>query len=55
MTLDPHATATVVVTLIVGWIMLTAGLQKSGLELRRRRRVCPSCGRELQAAHCGCH
>jgi hypothetical protein len=55
MTLDPHAAATVVVTLIVGWFMLTAGLQKSALELRRRRRVCPSCGRELRADGCGCH
>jgi formate dehydrogenase maturation protein FdhE len=54
MTFDPHVASTAAVTLIVGWIMLSAGLQKSALELRRRRRVCPACGRELQAARCGC-
>jgi hypothetical protein len=54
MTLDPHVAVTGAITLVVGWFMLTAGLRKSALELRRRRRVCPSCGRELQAAGCGC-
>ena len=28
------------------------GLQKSALERRQRRRVCPSCGREIQARVC---
>jgi hypothetical protein len=54
MTLDPHVVTAAAVTLTVGWFMVRAGLQKSTLELRRRRRVCPSCGRELQAARCRC-
>jgi hypothetical protein len=33
----------------VGYLMLKAGLAKNALELRRRRNVCPSCGR-----HDGC-
>ncbi len=52
MTLDPHIALMVVVTLGVGWLMAMAGLQKSALELRRRRRVCPSCGREIRARAC---
>ena len=54
MTLDPHIAITAAVTLAVGWFMVRAGLQKSTLELRRRRRICPSCGRELQTARCNC-
>jgi hypothetical protein len=54
MTLDPHVATTAVVTLCVGWFMLNAGLQKSALELRRRRRICPTCGREVQATGCSC-
>jgi hypothetical protein len=42
----------VVTTIAAGWLMIVAGLQKSALERRRRRRVCPSCGREIQARVC---
>jgi hypothetical protein len=28
-----------------GWLMLRAGLAKNGLEYRRKRRTCTSCGR----------
>ncbi len=43
------------VTAGAGYLMLVAGLQKSALEYRRRRRLCPSCGRELQRRVCpGC-
>ncbi|MGH3001193.1 MAG: hypothetical protein ACRDM1_00725 [Gaiellaceae bacterium] len=31
------------------WLMMRAGLAKNALELRRKRAVCPSCGR-----HDGC-
>ena len=55
MTLDPHIATTAVVTICAGWFMLNVGLQKSALELRRRRRVCPSCGRQLEPTGCcGC-
>ena len=52
MTFDPHTAVLAVTTLGVGWLMATAGLQKSALEWRRRRRICPSCGREISARSC---
>ena len=52
MVLDLHTAVLAVTTLGVGWLMATAGLQKSALERRRRRRICPSCGREIQARYC---
>jgi hypothetical protein len=32
--------------------MATAGVQKSALEWKRRRRICPSCGHEAAACIC---
>jgi hypothetical protein len=52
MHLDPHVTIAAVTTLAAGWLMIKAGLQKSALEHRRQRRICPSCGREIQARVC---
>lgn len=52
MHLDLHLAIAAVSTLGAGWLMLNAGLQKSALERRRRRRVCPSCGRQIQARIC---
>jgi hypothetical protein len=55
MTMNLHIAILAVLTLAAGWLMMTAGLQKSALEFRRRRRICPSCGHEIQArvcAHC---
>ena len=52
MHLDPHLAIAVVSTLAAAWLMITAGLEKSALERRRQRRVCPSCGREIQARVC---
>jgi hypothetical protein len=52
MQLDPHVAIAVISSLAAGWLMITAGLQKSALEHRRRRRVCPSCGREIQSRVC---
>ena len=37
-----------------GFLMLRAGLAKSALELKRRRRTCPSCGRQIAGRSCGC-
>jgi hypothetical protein len=53
MQLDAHTAALVIVTVGIGWGMMVAGLQKNALEWRRRRRICPSCGREIQARVCG--
>jgi NADH pyrophosphatase NudC (nudix superfamily) len=52
MHLDPHVAIAAVATLGAGWLMMQAGLAKSALELRRKKRVCPSCGREIQARVC---
>jgi formate dehydrogenase maturation protein FdhE len=52
MHLDPHVAIAAVTTLGAAWLMIVAGLQKSALERRRQRRVCPSCGREIQARVC---
>jgi hypothetical protein len=52
MTFDPHLITLAAATLGVGWLMTLAGLQKSALEFRRRRRVCPSCGRHINARVC---
>jgi len=48
----PHVMTLAVATLGIGWLMTYAALQKSALEWRKRRRVCPSCGREIRARVC---
>jgi hypothetical protein len=52
MTSHVHIAILVLVTLATGWLMAAAGIQKSALEWRRRRRICPSCGREIPARIC---
>ena len=52
MTLAPHLATLALATLAVGWLMTMAGLQKNALELKRRRRTCPSCGRHIDARTC---
>jgi hypothetical protein len=49
---DPHIAIAAVTTLGAGWLMMAAGVEKSALERRRRRRICPSCGREIAARVC---
>ena len=56
MTPDPHIALLGVTTLVVGYLMAAAGVQKSALEWRRRRRTCPSCGRQIETRICsGCN
>jgi formate dehydrogenase maturation protein FdhE len=52
MTLSPHLFTLIAATLAVGWMMAMAGLGKSALELKRRRRICPSCGRTINGTVC---
>jgi recombinational DNA repair protein RecR len=52
MALDPHTATPAVLTLGIGWVMAVAGLQKNALELKRRRRTCPSCGRHIETRVC---
>jgi formate dehydrogenase maturation protein FdhE len=47
-----HFVVLVILTLAAGWLMMQAGLAKSVLESRQRRRVCPSCGREIRTRVC---
>jgi hypothetical protein len=54
MAIDLHLAILAVSTACVGYLMTIAGVQKSGLEWRRRRRTCPSCGRALQRGMCHC-
>lgn len=49
---DPQIAIAIVTTLGAGWLMMVAGVQKSALEPRRRKRVCPSCGRHIEARVC---
>ena len=51
-TLDPQLTTFFAITMGIGYLMIQSGLQKSMLEWRRRKRSCPSCGRETSV--CGC-
>jgi hypothetical protein len=52
MAFAPHLATLVMATLAIGWLMTMAGLQKHALELKKRRRVCPSCGRRIETRTC---
>jgi hypothetical protein len=52
MTPDPQLTTLFAVTTGIGYLMIQSGLQKSLLEWRKRKRSCPSCGRELSVCSC---
>ena len=47
MHMDAHSLTLGIATLIVGALMAVSGLEKNALEWKRRRRVCPACGRTL--------
>ena len=53
-TIDPHTAAFIAASTGAGFLMLRAGLAKSALELKRRRRTCPSCGRHIERRTCAC-
>lgn len=55
MRLDPTLVAAAAATSAVGWTMLYAGTHKRMLDLRRRKRICPSCGREIVGRTCTSH
>jgi NADH pyrophosphatase NudC (nudix superfamily) len=51
----PHTLVLLGLTTGPGYLMVFAGLGKNALEWRRRRRICPSCGRQLDASRaCSC-
>jgi hypothetical protein len=52
MHLDPHVALAAIASLGAGWLTVVVGFRKSALEHRRERRVCPSCGRRIEARAC---
>jgi hypothetical protein len=52
MHLDPNIALVATLTCGIGYLMIVAGLSKNALELKRRQRLCPSCGRRIQARVC---
>jgi hypothetical protein len=55
MTLEPHLITTAALTMAIGYTMLFSGIKKHTLEPKRRKRVCPSCGRALTGRVCREH
>lgn len=54
-TLTPELTLMIGTTMGVGYLMLSAGLQKKALEWKHRRRKCAGCGKPLESdAVCSC-
>jgi hypothetical protein len=54
MAFDPHLAGLFAGSFGVAILMTLAGVQKSALEWKQRRRICPSCGRDLRS-RCVCH
>ncbi|HWH54286.1 MAG TPA: hypothetical protein VNT04_01805 [Gaiellaceae bacterium] len=52
MATDPHL-AGLIAALGAAFLMAFAGIQKSALEWKHRREICPSCGRDLRSG-CAC-
>ena len=55
MTRDPQIAILAALTMTIGYTMYFAGLKKHALELKRRKRVCPSCGRIIAGRVCSGH
>jgi hypothetical protein len=55
MTLDPQLAVAAALAMGVAWTMVYSGVSKHALELKRRRRICPSCGRHIDGAVCREH
>jgi len=51
-TFDPHTVSLLVLVSGIGYAMAYAGVSKNALEWKRRRRVCPSCGRNDRMCAC---
>ena len=55
MTLDPHIAILAALTMAIGYTMFFTGLKKHALELKRRKRICPACGRSITGRVCSGH
>jgi hypothetical protein len=52
---DPELVTFTTLAMAIGFTMFFAGLKKHALELKRRKRICPSCGRDIDGAVCREH
>ena len=55
MAFDPEIVMLAALMMAVGWTMTFSGLKKHMLELKRRKRVCPACGRHIEGRVCEAH
>ena len=55
MMLDPQIAVLAGLTMAIGYTMYFSGLKKHALELKRRQRICPSCGRTIDGPVCREH
>ena len=55
MTLDLQIAVLAALTMAIGYTMFFTGLKKHVLELKRRKRICPSCGRIIDGRVCSEH
>jgi formate dehydrogenase maturation protein FdhE len=55
MTRDPQIVVFTALAMAVAWTMTFSGLKKNVLELKQRRRTCPSCGRHISGTVCREH
>jgi hypothetical protein len=55
MTLDPQTVLFAALAMAIAWTMTFSGLSKHALELKRRKRTCPSCGRHIPGPVCREH
>jgi hypothetical protein len=55
MTPDPQLVTFIALAMATGYTMFFSGIKKHALELKQRKRVCPSCGREIQGPVCREH
>jgi hypothetical protein len=51
----PEPELAALLAMAVAFTMAYAGVTKHALELKRRRRTCPSCGRHISGAVCREH
>jgi hypothetical protein len=55
MTTEPQIVAFAALVMAIGWTMTFSSLKKGVVELKRRERTCPSCGRHISGAVCREH
>ena len=53
--IDPQIAMLGALTMAIGYTMYFAGLKKNMLELKQRKRICPSRGRNITGRICTAH